>query len=61
MLLAGLLGGCASTTQPTQSALSRNVGPGSSVDGVPRSGLGPPASGNTIVPGAPAAGPVTGR
>jgi hypothetical protein len=42
------------------SATSRNVGPSSTVGGVPSTSTGGAASGNPVVPGAPAAGPVNG-
>lgn len=60
-LLAAALGGCAFSGAPTQSAYSRNVGMGSSVIGTARSDLGSSNSGNTVVPGAPAAGGIGGN
>jgi len=42
------------------SAYSRDVGPGSSVTGLPFSPLGSSLNGNPQVPGAPSAGPVNG-
>ena len=57
-MLVGVLTGC--TTQPSQSAYSRNVGPGSSVSGMPESDLGTTASGNDYLPGADAAGGISG-
>ena len=59
LMLMNVLAGC--TTQPSQSAYSRNVGSGSSVTGRPESDLGTPGSGNDYVPGAPAAGGIGGN
>lgn len=52
LALATVLASCASSPNVT-SAASRNVGQGSSVEGVPTSDMGTAASGNDIVPGAP--------
>ena len=58
LTLMNVLAGCA--TQPSQSAYSRDMGPGSSVTGKPASGLVTAGSGNDYVPGAPAAGGLGG-
>ncbi len=58
-LSALLLSACSVGLQPTRSAYSRNVGPGSGVSG-PESDLGSTSSGNTYVAGAPAAGGIGG-
>ncbi len=58
-LAAALLSGCGVGMQPTRSAFSRDVGPGSGISG-PESDLGSTASGNTYVAGAPAAGGIGG-
>ncbi len=50
--LAAALAGCARQS-PASSATSRNVGPASSVTGVPQSDMGNAGSGNSSVPGAP--------
>lgn len=60
-LAMGALGGCVWPTEPTRSAYSRNVGFGSAVGGQARSDLGSYNSGNTYVPGAPAAGGIGGN
>ena len=57
-VLMNVLAGC--TTQPSQSAYSRNMGPGSSITGTPQSDLGSAASGNDYLPGADAAGGISG-
>lgn len=44
----------------TTSAFSRNVGPGSTIEGYSESALGSANSGMPIVPGAPSAGSVSG-
>ncbi len=58
-LAAVLLSACSVGTQPSRSAYSRNMGPGSGIAG-PESDLGSFNSGNTYVPGAPAAGGIGG-
>jgi hypothetical protein len=61
VLAAALLSGCTLPTEPTLSAFQRNVGPGSSVTGIPDDNKGPPDSGNTRVPGVSSAGNIGNR
>ena len=50
---------CSMPTEPTATAFSRNVGPGSSMTG-PNDGMGSPNSGDDVVPGVSAASSRTG-
>lgn len=55
LAVAAIAGGC-TTTQPSLTAFQRNVGPGSTVTGVPSDSRGTPNSGDTQVPGVSSAG-----
>lgn len=48
--------GCTTPTQPRFTAFQRNVGPGSTVTGIPSDGHGTPNGGDTQVPGVSSAG-----
>lgn len=53
-VMTAALGACTVPTEPTATAFSRNVGPGSSVTG-PNDGMGSPNAGDDSVPGVSAA------
>jgi hypothetical protein len=60
MTMLGMLGGCVASAQPQLTAYQRNVGPGSSLSGVPSTSdgsLGRP--GDPVVAGVSSAGPIT--
>jgi hypothetical protein len=56
-----IVGGCTLPTEPSLSAFQRNVGPGSSVSGIPDDNKGSPNGGNTRVPGVSSAGNIGNR
>jgi hypothetical protein len=60
-LMASLLCSCTLPTGPTPSAFLRNVGPGSTVTGIPDDNKGSPNGGNTRVPGVSSAGNIGNR
>jgi hypothetical protein len=57
LTLAAITLGTLSACAPSAPAFQRNVGPGSTVDGIPSNNMGPVDSGNTQVPGVSQAGP----